>query len=98
MGLSGLVYAYSAVDAGQDEGFTVFADLAFVLWGEFDFCGHGYFSCCVYVVLGEDWVLFVDLFCEGEERFDALGCYALGVAVHGLGSAPLNKQCLFVAN
>lgn len=60
--LSPLFDAYSTVGSGQDKGFTVFADLVFVLFGESDFGCHGYSSGYVYVALGECWVFVLGFF------------------------------------
>jgi hypothetical protein len=70
------------VYAWNDEALAVSADLASVFGGQVDLGGHGDFSGCVHIVLGELWV-FVDVFFgQSEKVLDALLRYAFCVCIH----------------
>jgi hypothetical protein len=47
----------------MDKAFAVSADLQSVLFGQSDFCGHGYFSGQKHIALCKAWILFVGFVC-----------------------------------
>jgi hypothetical protein len=92
--LSFLLQSDTTVYAWNDEALAVSADLTSVFGGQIDLGGHGYFSGCVYIVLGDLGVFGDVFFGQSEKVLDALLRYALCVCVH-FGFCLVDVQFLF---
>jgi hypothetical protein len=84
-----MLQSYPTVYSGQDKALAVFADLSSALGRQPDFGGHGYFSSCFDVPLGQIRVFMNRLFCQYEEYLYSLFCYLSCACIHS-GSCPVS--------
>lgn len=82
MRLSLLPDPHTTIDTGQDEGFTMPADLSPVFWPQANPRCHGNPSRQIHVALSEGRIFIERLICQTKQNAYPFPCYATNASAH----------------